>query len=271
MTQIHPTAVIGARVTIGEDTVVGPFCVIEDDVVIGQGNTLMANLYIGKYTTIGNHNHFFPFSTIGVVPQDLKFGTERTDCVIGNNNTIREHVSIHRGTQHGGGETRVGNNNLLMVNAHIAHDCKVGDHTILSHGGTLAGHVEVGDRATVGAYSAVHQFCRVADYAFIGGFSVVTQDALPYIKTVGNRANIYGINTIGLKRSGFDNEEIRRLQDAYKILFRSGLRMEDALKQLDEKYPDCSKVTYLVQFIRTAKRGVVRSSPKRSAESDAES
>lgn len=264
MTQIHPSAVIGERVTIGEGTVIGPFCVIEDDVVIGSGNKLMANLYIGKYTTIGNDNTFFPFSTIGVVPQDLKFGTERTDCIIGNNNTIREHVSIHRGTHHGGGETRVGDHNLLMVNSHIAHDCIVGNEVILSHGGTLAGHVEVGNKATVGAYSAVHQFCRVADYAFIGGFSVVTQDALPYIKTVGNRANIYGINTIGLQRSGFDKDEVKRLQDAYKILFRQGLRMEDALAQLEAKYPDCKRVGYLIEFIRSAKRGVVRSSPKRS-------
>jgi UDP-N-acetylglucosamine acyltransferase len=268
MTQIHPSAVIGERVSIGEDTVIGPFCVIEDDVVIGKGNNLLANLYIGKYTTIGDNNRFFPFSTIGVVPQDLKFGTERTDCIIGNDNTIREHVSIHRGTQHGGGVTRVGDHNLLMVNSHIAHDCAVGNHTILSHGGTLAGHVEVGHHATVGAYSAVHQFCRVADYAFIGGFSVVTQDALPYIKTVGNRANIYGINTIGLKRSGFDKDEVRRLQDAYKILFRQGLRMEEALQQLEEKYPECDKVKYLIDFIRSAKRGVVRSSPKRGSSED---
>ena len=221
--QIHPSAVIGERVSIGEDCEIGPFCIVEDDVTIGKGNRFMASLYIGRYTRIGHHNTFFPYSTIGLEPQDLKFGEEHTVAEIGDHNVVREHVTIHRGTAHGGGLTRIGSNNLLMVSSHVAHDCLVKNNVIMSHGTTLAGHVNIGDHATVGAYSAVHQFCNVGDHAFIGGFSVVTRDALPFVKTVGNRARIFGINTLGLERKDFSKDEVANLKAAYRILFQKKL------------------------------------------------
>ena len=256
--KIHPTAVIGERVVIGDDCEIGPFCVIEDDVVIGSGNRFMASLYIGRYTRIGEHNQFFPYATIGLVPQDLKFGNEETHAEIGDHNVVREHVTIHRGTGHGGGLTRIGQHNLLMVGSHIAHDCKVGDRIIMSHGATLAGHVNIGDDATVGAYSAVHQFCDVGEHAFIGGFSVVTKDALPFVKTVGNRARIFGVNTLGLERKGFSKDEVANLKSAYRILFQKKLRLVEALAQLEADYADCPRVAYLTSFIQASQRGIVR-------------
>ncbi len=256
--RIHPTAILGKDVVIGDDCEIGPHCIIEDDVQIGAGNRFMASIYVGQYTRIGEHNTFFPYSTIGLAPQDLKFGQEESRVVIGDHNAIREHVTIHRGTAHGGGLTQIGSNNLLMVSSHVAHDCFIGDRCILSHAGTLAGHVVVGDDATVGAFSAVHQFCNVGDFAFIGGFSVVTRDALPYIKTVGNHAKIYGINSIGLDRKGFSKQEIRDLKSAYRILFQKKLRLVEALEQLEKEFKENARVQYLVDFIRAAKRGIVR-------------
>ena len=256
--QVHPTAIIGNNVEIASNTVIGPHCIIEDDVKIGEGNIFMASIYIGRYTVIGDGNHFFPFSTIGVVPQDLKFKDEPTRLEIGNDNMIREHVTLHRGTGHGGGLSKIGSNNLIMVGGHVAHDCFVGNHAIISHGAALAGHVIVGDHATVGASSSVHQFCRVGDYAFIGGHSVVTQDAIPFVKTVGNRAKIYGINTIGLERKGFPKEEINNLRSAYRILFQKKMRLAEALEKLDSDYGECARVNFMTQFIKTAERGIVR-------------
>lgn len=256
--QVHPTAIVGNNVTIGAGTEIGPYCVIEDDVTIGENNSLGSHLVVGRYTQIGNHNRFYPFSTIGLQPQDLKFDDEKTVLEIGDHNTFREHVTLHRGTGHGGGLTRIGSHNLVMVSAHVAHDCLVGDHVILSHAATLAGHVLVGDHATVGAYSGVHQFCRVGDYAFIGGYSVITQDALPYIKSVGNRAKAYGINTIGLERKGFTKEEVTNLKDAYRTLFQRKLRLVEAQEAVAEKYADCGRVKYLLDFIAASERGIVR-------------
>lgn len=256
--RIHPSAIIGQDVVIGDDCEIGPQCIIEDDVHIGPGNRFMASIYVGNYTRIGSNNSFFPYSTIGLVPQDLKFAGEKTRVVIGDHNTVREHVTIHRGTAHGDELTQIGSHNLLMVSSHVAHDCFIGDRCILSHAATLAGHVVVGDDATVGAFSAVHQFCNVGDYAFIGGFSVVTKDAMPYIKTVGNHAKIYGINTIGLERKGFSKQEVRDLRFAYRILFQKKLRLVEALEQLENELKDSSRVQYLVDFIKAAKRGVVR-------------
>ena len=257
-TTIHPTAILGENVTVGEGCEIGPYCIVEDNVTIGEGNRFMAHVYVGRYTAIGNQNTFFPFSTIGVIPQDLKFEEEETRAIIGDHNVFREHVTLHRGTGHGGGVTRFGSHNLMMVGSHVAHDCQVGDRTIMSHQSSLAGHVTVGDDAVVGAYSSVHQFCAVGNHAFIGGFSVVTKNALPYVKTVGNRASIYGINNIGLERKGFSREEIDDLKNAYRILFQKKLRLVEALDQLEADFPKNSHVQYMVKFIREAERGIVR-------------
>ncbi|MCB1044377.1 MAG: acyl-ACP--UDP-N-acetylglucosamine O-acyltransferase [Acidobacteria bacterium] len=255
---IHPTAVIGQRVTVGSGTVVGPYCVIEDDVAIGSDCQFMASAYIGRYTQMGDRNKVFPFATIGVQPQDLKFGGGKTTTVIGDDNVFREQCAIHRGTEQGGGQTTIGNKNLFMVSSHVAHDCEVASHTIFSHAATLAGHVHVGSHATIGAYSGVHQFCRVGDYAFIGGYSVITQDALPFVKSVGNRAKIYGINNIGLERLGFTETEVKNLKSAYRTLFQRQLRLIDALEKLKQDYASCPRVQYLVKFIETSERGIVR-------------
>lgn len=256
--KIHPTVVIGNDVEIGEGCDIGPYCVLEDHVKIAPNNHFMASIYVGKYTSIGRGNRFFPFASIGVIPQDLKFKEEVTTLVIGDNNMIREHATLHRGTEPGGGVTRIGNENLIMVSGHVAHDCQVGNRSIISHGAALAGHVVVGNNATVGAASSVHQFCRVGDHSFIGGHSVVVQDALPFVKTVGNRAKIYGINTIGLERKGFSEEDLNDLRGAYRILFQQKLRLVEAIEKLKEAYSDSANIKYLLNFIEESQRGITR-------------
>ena len=256
---IHPTAVIGKGAVLDPSCQVGPYCVLEDGVHIGAGTRLMAHVYVGRGTKIGAQNTIWPFSALGTEPQDLKYAGEETHAEIGDHNTIREHVTVHRGTSHGGGLTTVGSHNLLMVGSHVAHDCHVGSHTILSHNCSLAGHVTVGDYASVGAYSAVHQFCRVGDHAFIGGFSVVTQDALPFVKTVGRRdTTIFGINKIGLERKGFSKETLTQLNRAYRILFNKGFRLTEAVAQVKEAFSDSREVSFLIDFIEASERGVVR-------------
>ena len=212
---IDPTAVVHPAARIGAGTKVEPHAVIGEHVKIGRNCRIGASAVIGGFTEIGDENEIFPMASIGLIPQDLKFGGEQTRVVIGHRNVIREFVTIHRGTAGGGGVTSIGDHNLFMAYTHIAHDCHVGDYTIFANAATLAGHVKVEDHATVGAFSGVHQFCRVGQYAFIGGYSVVTKDALPYAKTVGNRARIYGLNTIGLVRrkfaAGLDHQAAPRL------------------------------------------------------------
>ncbi|MCB1050961.1 MAG: acyl-ACP--UDP-N-acetylglucosamine O-acyltransferase [Acidobacteria bacterium] len=256
--KIHPTAIIGERVELGKDVEVGPYCIVESDVHIGAGSILQSFVTIGQFTKIGEGNRFFPHACIGMPPQDLKFKGEETHTEIGNFNHFRESTTVHRGTAHGGGLTKIGDQNLFMVGAHVAHDCFVGNRNVFANSGTLAGHVKVGDCTTVGAFSAVHQFCRVGDYAFIGGFSVITQDALPYVKSVGNRAKIYGINAIGLQRQGFSEEEINDLRNAYRTLFHKKLRLVEALDSLRAEYKDKPKVDYLINFIAESERGIIR-------------
>jgi len=254
--KIHPSAVLGERVELGSDVEIGPYCIIEDDVKIGDGTRLMAHDYIGSYTQIGKNNTIFPFATLGVVPQDLKFTGGQTKLQIGDENVIREYCSFHRGTEKGGGITRIDDRNLFMGTTHIAHDCLVGSDNIFSQAATLAGHVEIGNRVTLGGYSGVHQFCRLGNYAFIGGYSVIVQDALPFVKAVGNRAKNYGINSIGLERQGFSKEEVRALQASYKILFHKKLRLSEALERLKAEYSEVARVMELVQFIESSERGI---------------
>lgn len=255
---IHPSTVMGERVSVGAGTTIGPHSVIHDDVVIGSHCHVHSHAVIGSHTRLGANNEIYPFTTIGVAPQDLKYQGEPTQTIIGDHNVFREHSNIHRGTVNGGGETIIGHHNLFMVSAHVAHDCRVGDGNIFAHAATLAGHVTVGSKATIGAYSGVHQFCRVGDYAFIGGYSVITQDALPYVKSVGNRAKIYGVNTVGLERQGFSDVEIKNLKSAYRTLFQRQLRLVEALEKLKKSYANCDRVAYLVDFIESSERGIVR-------------
>jgi UDP-N-acetylglucosamine acyltransferase len=262
---IHPKAIVHPNAKIGAGTVVGPFVTIGEHVTIGCNNRIGASTVIDGLTTIGDDNTIFPMTSIGLVPQDLKFGGELTRVVIGDRNQIREFVTIHRGTKGGGGVTSIGNHNLLMAYAHIAHDCHVGSDTIFGNAATLAGHVLVEDFANVGAYSGVHQFCRVGKYAFIGGYSVVTKDALPYVKSVGNRARVYGINSIGLIRRGFTQESIAKLRRAYRHLLHSNTSR--ALTQIEQDPSlQTAEIRYLVEFIRTSKRGVGLRRPSRRLE-----
>jgi UDP-N-acetylglucosamine acyltransferase len=252
----HPTAVVHEGARLAEGVRVGPYCVIGEHVSIGRDTVVDSNAVISGYTTIGERNRIFPFSSIGLEPQDLKFKGEVSTLDVGDDNTFREFVTIHRGTALGGGRTVIGNGNLFMAYTHIAHDCIVGSSIIFANAATLAGHVRVEDHATVGAYSGVHQFCRVGAYAFVGGYTVVTKDVLPYSKTVGNRASLYGANSLGLERRGFSRERIEKIHSAFRMLQQNGLNVSQAVEKLEEREDD-EDVRRLVDFIRASERGVV--------------
>jgi len=255
---IHPTARVHPGAVLGDGTSVGAGASIGAHVRIGRNNRIGASCIIDGRTEIGDDNVLYPFGSFGMAPQDLKYKGEPTALVIGNQNVFREFVTVHRGTVTGRGATRIGHRNYLMAYGHIAHDCLVGNDTILSHGTTLGGHVDVDDFATLGGYVGIHQFCRVGRHAFIGGFSACTKDVLPFSKTVGNRALIYGMNTIGLVRRGFTPDTIRKLKAAYRLLLQSNLNTTEAVTRIDDDPGlDCPEVRYLVEFIRGAKRGVV--------------
>lgn len=265
--QIHPTATVHPQATLADGVVVGPGAVIGANVVLGRRVEVMASAVVEGVTTIGDDTKIYPFASIGLPPQDLKYRGEPTRLVVGAANVFRECVTVHRGTVGGGGETRIGDRNLIMAYAHVAHDCRVGSDTIFGPGATLGGHVTVEDFAQVAAYSGVHQFCRVGRYAFIGGYSVVTKDALPFAKTVGNRARVYGLNTIGLVRRGFPPEVVTHLKKAYRFLLVSKMTPSKALRAIeaDAGYT-CAEVRYLVDFIRSSTRGVTLKRPTRRAD-----
>ena len=263
--EVHPTALVHPAAKIGAGTVIGPYVTIGEHVTIGRDNKIGASCVIDGVTVIGDGNEIFPMASIGLVPQDLKFGGEPTRVSIGDRNVIREFVTIHRGTAGGGGLTSIGTRNLLMAYTHIAHDCHIGNNTIFGNAATLAGHVTVDDFANVGAFSGVHQFCRVGKYAFIGGYSVVTKDALPYVKTVGNRARIYGINTIGLRRRGFAQDTITKLHRAYRVLLHAATSRAIAQIERDSAL-QAPEIAYLIDFIRSSKRGVGLRRPSRRVE-----
>jgi UDP-N-acetylglucosamine acyltransferase len=257
---VDPTARVAPGARIGAGTRVGPYAVIGPEVELGRRCRVGAAAVIAGRTTVGDETEFFPFASIGLPPQDLKYKGEPTRLVIGRRNIFREFVTIHRGTAGGGGCTTIGDRNLFMAYVHVAHDCHVGSDTIFGPGATLGGHVTVDDFATISAYSGVHQFCRVGRHAFIGGYSVVTRDALPFAKTVGARAvcRVYGLNTIGLVRRGFGPETVTRLKRAYRYLLQSRLNVSQALLRIEaDESVRCPEVDYLLGFIRTASRGVI--------------
>jgi UDP-N-acetylglucosamine acyltransferase len=236
---------------------VGPFCTIGAEVVLGEECTLISHVVLDGRTRIGARNTFFPFCSIGVAPQDLKYKGEPTETIIGDDNTIRESVTISRGTVGGGGLTRVGSHCLLMTCVHIGHDSRVGDHCILANAATLAGHVTVEDHVTLGAFCPVHQYCTVGAYAFVGGGTIVTQDVLPFSLTSARRENrAFGINKIGLQRRGFSTERLDRLQRAYRLLLASKLNTAQALEKMRTLAGD--DVALLVAFIERSERGVIK-------------
>ena len=255
--EIDPSARVDPAAFLGAGVKVGAYSVIGAGVRLGAGTILDSHVVVDGDTTIGRGNHLYPFSSVGLAPQDLKYRGEPTRLEIGDGNTIREFVTLHRGTIGGGGVTRIGSDNLFMAYTHVAHDCHVGSHTIFANGTTLAGHVAVADFATIGAFSGVHQFCRVGIHAFLGGYTVATKDVLPYSKTVGNRARIYGVNSLGLARRGLSPETIAAIRAAYRVLLQSRLNTSEAVARLESQTPRVPEVEELVRFIRSAQRGVI--------------
>jgi UDP-N-acetylglucosamine acyltransferase len=256
---IHPTAILDPRARIAESAEIGPHCIVGAEVEIGARTRLMASLYIEGPATIGEDNIFFPFSSIGVAPQDLKYKGERAETRIGHRNRIREFVTIHRGTEGGGLVTSIGNDNLLMVYSHVAHDCRIGDHVILGNSVGLAGHVIIEDWADVSPFSGVHQFCRIGRHAFIGPYSVIKQDILPFSLTSNKpEVSVFGANSVGLDRRGFPKPVIESLQTAFRLLTRSNLNTSQAIDHIRAEVPACREVEELIEFIRGSERGVVK-------------
>jgi UDP-N-acetylglucosamine acyltransferase len=259
---IHPTAIVAPGARIPASCTIGPYCTVGPEVELGEECTLVSHVVLDGRTRIGAKNTFYPFGTIGMAPQDLKYRGESTETVIGDGNTIRECVNISRGTTGGGGTTRVGSGNLLMAYVHIGHDSQVGSHCILANNATLAGHVTIEDHVTLGAFCPVHQHCIVGAYSFIGGGTIVTQDVLPFSLTSVRRENkAFGINKIGLERRGFTPERIKTLQKAYRILLAGKLNTTQAVEKMrDLLNADAGgdDVALLVKFIESSERGVIK-------------
>ncbi len=256
---IHPSAIVDAAAHIDGTAEVGPYCIIGADVEIGAGTRLMANIFVEGPTQIGEDNVFYPYSTVGVASQDLKYQGERAETRIGSRNKIREFVTIHRGTEGGGLLTSIGDDNLLMAYTHVAHDARLGSHVVLGHGATLGGHVVVGDWAVVSASTGVHQFCRIGRHAIVGGYSVITQDVLPFSNTVSERPiKVYGANRIGMERRGFTTDSIESLQTSLRLLTRGQLNTTQAIDRIRAEVPPCAEVDELIEFIQTAERGFIK-------------
>jgi len=257
---IHPTAILEGPVQLDPSVEIGPYCVLRGSVQIARGTILDSHVTVTGCTRIGENCRFYSHCSVGSDPQDLKYKGEETRLRIGNGNIFREFVTVNRGTVGGGGLTTIGDGNLFMAYSHVAHDSHLGSEVIMANAATLAGHVSVGDFSTVGAFSAVHQFCRVGPHAFIGGFSVITRDALPYVKTVGdrNQAKIYGINTVGLQRRGLPASSIEELKQVYRMLFRSKLNTSDALAQVRQCRWTAPEVAVLIDFVESSERGFIR-------------
>jgi len=257
--QIHPSSVVSSEAILEDGVVVGPFCVVEGPSRIGARTVLRSHVVIGPHTELGEDNDIYSRTTLGMGPQDISFKGSPTRLQVGSRNVIREACTMHRGTEHGGGLTTVGDDNFFMTGAHVAHDCHVGNHNLFANSGTLAGHVELGDYCQVGAFSAVHQFCRVGSHAAMGTFTGATMDVLPYMKTAGVRdTKSYGVDSDGLRRCGFKEETIEALAKAYRLLFRSGLLREEGLARVETELGGIPEVAELVGFIRTTKRGIHR-------------
>ncbi len=255
---IHPTAIIDASASIADNVSIGPYSVIGADVSIGEGTVLGPHVVVYGPTSIGKDNRIFQFASVGDVPQDLKYNGEPTRLEIGDRNTIREYVTINRGTVDDQGVTRIGNDNLFMISCHIAHDCRIGNHAIIANAVALAGHVEVGDYAILGGYTTVHQFTRIGAHCFTGFASAIDRDVPPFFTVVGNRAHAVGINKEGLKRRDFSAETIRSIQKAFKVLVKSSCSHKIAMEEIATLAESSPEVAQLRDFIESSKRGWVR-------------
>ena len=255
---IHPTAIVHPSARVEPSASVGPYCVLGAEAEIGAGCELLAHVFVAGPIRIGERNRFFPYSTIGVEPQDLKFKGERSETVIGSGNIFREFVTVHRGTEGGGALTQIGDGCLLQAYAHVAHDCQIGNRVVLGHGVTMAGHVVIEEFAFVGAFSGIHQYCRIGRHSIIGGYSVITKDVLPFSKTVAEReVKTFGANKVGLERHGFSSERIGRLHHAFRLLTSSKMNTTQAVERIraDGMNED---LEVLVNFITSSERGVIK-------------
>lgn len=255
---IHSTAIVAAGARVHADAEVGPYAIIGPDVVIGAQTVVGAHAVIDGDTTIGQGNHIFHHASVGAPPQDLKHAGEKTKLVIGDRNQIREFATLHTGTVGGGGVTVVGDDNLFMAYSHVAHDCRVGNRCVLANAATLAGHVEVGDFVTVGGLSGVHQFSRLGSHAFLAGGTMVVMDIPPYCMAQGDRAELAGLNAVGLTRRGFSEAQVARIKDSYRIVFRSKLGLAEALERLKTDYAGEPEIELFIGFLASSKRGITR-------------
>jgi UDP-N-acetylglucosamine acyltransferase len=258
MSIIHPTAIVDPQAELHPTVSVGAYSVIEGQVVIGAGTQISAHVYIDRYTRIGRDCRIYPFASVGTPPQDKKFKGEKSELIMGDENVIREYVTINRGTPDGGGVTTIGNQNLLLAYVHVAHDCHLGNGITMVNVATLGGHVTLEDHAVIGGLSAVHQFVRIGSHAYVGGKTGVSQDIPPFVLASGERAKLFGLNIVGLKRYNFSNEVILALKKTYQTVIRSHLTIQDAMLKVEKEVPLLPEVTQFLDFIRSSQRGIPR-------------
>ncbi|MDX9787240.1 MAG: acyl-ACP--UDP-N-acetylglucosamine O-acyltransferase [Desulfobacterales bacterium] len=255
---IHPTAIVNSKAELDENVSVGAYSIIREHVKIGAGTEIGPHVVIDSFVSIGPACRIFQFAAIGAPPQSLKFAGEQSQVKIGQKTIIREFVTIHRGTQFGGGLTEIGEECFLMNYTHIAHDCRVGKQVVFANNATLAGHITVGNYATVGGLAAIHQFVRIGDYAFIGGKAAVVKDIPPYVISSGDRAKLHGLNSVGLQRRGFSSQTINLLKKTYRIIFRIGLTLREAVERVKAEVDQIPEVVKFIEFLETSERGVTR-------------
>jgi UDP-N-acetylglucosamine acyltransferase len=255
---IHPTAIVSPEAIVADNVEIGAYSVIAEHVSIGAGSVIGPHVVIDPFVAIGPNCRIFQYAAIGGVPQSVKFKGEKTDVRIGANTIVREFVTIHRGTGFGGGITEIGDNCFLMAYTHIAHDCRIGQNVVLSNNATLAGHITIGHHATVGGLVAIHQFVRVGDYAFIGGKAAVVKDIPPFVIASGDRAKLHGLNRVGLKRHGFTKDTLTQLKKTYRILFRYGITLNEALERVAAQVEQIPEVVQFTDFIKASQRGITR-------------
>lgn len=255
---IHPTAIVDPGAELDPTVTVGPYAIIRENVSIGAGTEIGPHVVVEPYVTIGPECRIFQFAALGGIPQAVKFGGEKTYLKIGKGTVIREFVTVHRGTEFGGGITAVGEENYLMAYSHIAHDCKTGRKVILANAATLAGHIDIGDHVTVGGLVAIHQFVRIGDYAYVGGKSAVVKDIPPYVIAAGDRATLHGLNTVGLKRHGMSQGTLSQLKKAYRIIFRIGLTLNESVERVRAEVELIPEVVAFIEFLKSSNRGITR-------------
>ncbi len=255
---IHPTAIVGSKAEIDPDVEIGPYTVIADNVSIGAGTVIGPHVIVDPYVAIGANCHIFQYASVGAEPQAIKFKGEKTFVTIGRGTTIREFATINRGTAFGTGVTEIGEDNLLMAYCHVAHDCQTGRGVILANNATLAGHIVIGDHVTVGGLVAIHQFVRIGDFAYVGGKSAVPKDIPPYVIAAGDRAKLHGLNRVGLKRYGFSESAVTALKKVYRIFFRFGLTLNEAIERAQAEVDHLPEVINFINFIKSSQRGITR-------------